>query len=283
MWRTVEFRKRVLSALVLTPTALAAVWAGGIYYWFLAFILFTGALNEWLRLVLTNGLDRKQGKWAVGASLCLQTAMLAILIVAGRILGDQFVVWNNFLLIEAGLIALAAFLASRISWRTALWSAAGIPYIGGSCLAILYLRGLPDIGLALTLYLCVVVWGTDIGAYLAGRLIGGPKLAPAISPSKTWSGLFGGMALAALGGYGVAVMADAHSPLCATLLAPALAVVAQAGDFFESYVKRRAGVKDSGKLIPGHGGILDRIDGLVFAAPGLAAFHVTAGAELSWW
>src|SRR5262249_38086187 len=105
----------------------------------------------------------------------------------------------------------------------------------------------------------------DIGAYAVGSVVGGPKLAPVISPKKTWAGLFGGMALAMILGYGALKGFDIHPPL-GMALAPLLALIAQMGDLFKSFFKRRAGVKDSGHLIPGHGGMLDRIDGLVFVA-----------------
>jgi phosphatidate cytidylyltransferase len=157
-------------------------------------------------------------------------------------------------------------------WRNAPWIAFGLPYMAGSGLALVYLRTMPDaiLGRAHVYYLLVVVWGTDIGAFLTGRLIGGPKLAPAISPNKTWAGLFGGMALAAGLGYAAAAVCGSGSLGVYTGLAVVLAVVAQLGDLFKSFFKRRAGVKDSGQLIPGHGGVLDRIDGLVFAAMFLA-------------
>jgi phosphatidate cytidylyltransferase len=119
------------------------------------------------------------------------------------------------------------------------------------------------------------VWATDIGAYFAGRSFGGPKVAPKISPNKTWSGLIGGMVGALL--LGGALCSYADLPLHLALASPALAVIAQAGDFFESWMKRRAGVKDSGALIPGHGGVLDRLDGVVTALP-VAALLVGLGA-----
>jgi phosphatidate cytidylyltransferase len=116
------------------------------------------------------------------------------------------------------------------------------------------------------LWLFLVVWATDIFAYFVGRGIGGAKLAPSISPGKTWAGLVGGMLGAAVVG-GIVSTATGGPIWLAIVAAPVLAVVAQAGDLFESLLKRRAGVKDSGTLIPGHGGALDRLDGLLFATP----------------
>ncbi len=140
-----------------------------------------------------------------------------------------------------------------------LWNAAGLVYIGVAANMLLFLRS-GIFGLSSILTVVGAVVATDIGAYFAGRTIGGPKIAPAISPSKTWSGLVGGMAGATV------VIAAGHGPDSLAAAVPAgmlLAIVAQTGDFFESWMKRRAGVKDSGKLIPGHGGFFDRVDGLL--------------------
>ncbi|MDD4615992.1 MAG: phosphatidate cytidylyltransferase, partial [Alphaproteobacteria bacterium] len=138
-------------------------------------------------------------------------------------------------------------------------------------------------GRSLLFFLLAVVWGTDIGAYVLGKLIGGKKLAPTISPGKTWAGLFGGIFFALVLGYGCAVAFGAKEPLVAALLSPVLALVAQIGDLFESFVKRQAGVKESGDLIPGHGGVLDRIDGLVSAAIFAFLFQVLLGDQINWW
>jgi phosphatidate cytidylyltransferase len=149
----------------------------------------------------------------------------------------------------------------------ALWSLAGILYLGLAAAMQMFLRN-GDAGLTSVLAVGLMVIATDIGAYFAGRTIGGPKIAPTISPSKTWAGLCGGMAAS---GVVMALLAVELSPegiegkvLLAYALGGALvAVVAQAGDFFESWMKRRAGVKDSSHLIPGHGGLFDRVDGLL--------------------
>jgi phosphatidate cytidylyltransferase len=127
-------------------------------------------------------------------------------------------------------------------------------------------------GIVYAFWAMALVWVTDIGAYFAGRAIGGPKLAPAISPNKTWAGLIGGMVLAAL--FGIVMHFAYGLALRLTLASPLLAVIAQAGDLYESWLKRRAGVKDSGNILPGHGGVLDRIDGLVPVAPVAAVLVV---------
>jgi phosphatidate cytidylyltransferase len=128
-----------------------------------------------------------------------------------------------------------------------------------------------DEGIVYTLWALALVWACDIGAYFAGRAIGGPKLWPAISPNKTWAGLIGGVVLASLFALFMHILYGL--PWRMTLATPVLAVLAQGGDLFESWLKRRAGVKDSGNILPGHGGVLDRLDGLVPVAP-LAALLV---------
>ncbi|CAG4920115.1 unnamed protein product [Acidocella sp. C78] len=153
---------------------------------------------------------------------------------------------------------------------------AGVVYAAVPGLALVWLRAGPR-GLAGVLFLLVVVWMTDIGAYAAGRLIGGPRLAPAISPGKTISGALGGLAVGVLAGLLVA-----RTP-AAILPAAVLSAVAQAGDLAESALKRRLGVKDSGRTIPGHGGLFDRLDGVLAAAPVAAALALLAhGGGLPW-
>ncbi|MGB1539806.1 MAG: phosphatidate cytidylyltransferase, partial [Rickettsiales bacterium] len=136
--------------------------------------------------------------------------------------------------------------------------------------------------LSLLLYLLAVIWATDIGAYFSGKQIGGPKMAPRISPKKTWAGLLGGMLSATIIGVILAwFFPFPHTFLQALWISPLLAVVAQIGDLFESWLKREAGMKDSGTLIPGHGGILDRVDGLTFTAPLLLLLYLILTPDLS--
>lgn len=144
------------------------------------------------------------------------------------------------------------------------WKVAGFLYALVPALALLWIRDRAPQGLELLLWVFIVTWTTDIGAYFAGRAIGGPKLAPGISPNKTVAGLIGGMLSAGLAGY--AWVELARLPLVLVGLAPLFALAAQGGDLFESWMKRRAGVKDSGSWLPGHGGALDRLDGLVVVA-----------------
>ena len=141
------------------------------------------------------------------------------------------------------------------------WSLAGFIFALVPALALLWVRDRADNGLSLVLWIFVVTWATDIGGYFVGRAFGKRKLAPAISPGKTWAGLYGGMAAAAVIGGAWVSFAELNPLLFA--LAPLFAVAAQAGDLFESWLKRRAGVKDSGDWLPGHGGVFDRLDGLL--------------------
>ena len=178
------------------------------------------------------------------------------------------------------ILVAAAACAMLYEWRRMVarwgfeWQIAGFVYALVPSLALLWIRerveaGGHRIGLELLVWVFIVTWSVDIGAYFAGRTFGGPKLAPAISPNKTWAGLIGGTVSAGL--FGALWAWTTHLPQAVYLLAPLLAVAAQGGDLFESWMKRRAGVKDSGNWLPGHGGALDRLDGLVVVATLTAA------------
>ena len=169
----------------------------------------------------------------------------------------------------AGLLALGACVMFY-EWRRIVhgwgwpWQVAGFVYALLPALALLWIRDRSPLGIELLLWVFIVTWSVDIGAYFAGRSIGGPRLAPTISPNKTWAGLLGGMAAAALfGGLWAALLS---LPQILFWLAAPFAFGAQMGDLFESWLKRRSGVKDSGSWLPGHGGALDRLDGLVVVA-----------------
>jgi phosphatidate cytidylyltransferase len=155
------------------------------------------------------------------------------------------------------------------------WKAGGFVYALIPALSMLWIRDRAPQGLELLLWVFIVTWTTDIGAYFAGRAIGGPKLAPRVSPNKTIAGLLGGMASAALAGYAWTQLTSLSAALF--WLAPLFALAAQGGDLFESWMKRKAGVKDSGNWLPGHGGALDRLDGLVIVAT------LTAGVQMAGW
>jgi phosphatidate cytidylyltransferase len=155
-------------------------------------------------------------------------------------------------------------------------------YSIAAALALLWLRHQPTFGRETILWIVACVWATDVGAYFLGSLAGGAKLAPSISPSKTWSGLVGGICFSAVVSSASGLVFDAGDTPVLALAGVAIALVAQAGDLFESAAKRRAGVKDSGRLIPGHGGLLDRIDGLIAALVAVAALRLVIGGEWPW-
>jgi phosphatidate cytidylyltransferase len=261
---------RTASALVLGPAVLLLAYLGGWFFSGFVLVLAAGAVVEWVHLVTPGHRS--------GGMLLLALAGTAGTLLAG-------------FLVDAGTGLAVAAAATLVLYAGARQGGAAfpgllafaIPYVGIGALALLWLRERPEEGLGLLAYLLLVIWATDIGAYAAGRTIGGPKLAPRISPKKTWAGLLGGMTAAAAVGYAVATAVSAAGPGGAALLGAGLAVVGQAGDLFESAIKRRFDVKDSGRLIPGHGGLLDRIDGLIAAAPVFALFHVAWGASSSWW
>lgn len=255
---------RTLSALVLAPPALAAAWAGGTAFAVLAAIAAAIMCWEW------HGMVRRgfgwSGRLAAGCSAlaCLLAMALPLWAVA---------------VVAAGALA-SAVLADTAAAR--LWTAAGALYAGLPSVALVWLRG-GVAGREVLFWLLLTVWATDIGAYGFGRMIGGPLLAPAVSPKKTWAGLLGGMVSAAAVGAAFAAIAGTGDPPMVAAGSALLAVVAQSGDLLESWVKRRWGVKDASNIIPGHGGVLDRVDGLLAAGAAVAAVTLATGAEvLSW-
>ena len=203
--------------------------------------------------------------------LAIRTATGAVLIAAALL--AAVVGGNIFAFLVAGIATLMFYEWTRLvrGWGAA-WYLSGFVYALIPALALLWIRERDAHGLALLVWAFIVTWSTDIGAYFAGRRFGRRKLAPAISPNTTVKGLFGGIVAAALFGGAWALATGLGIALLA--LAPVLAIAAQAGDLFESGMKRRAGVKDSGAWLPGHGGLLDRLDGLVPVAT------LTAAAQL---
>ena len=164
-----------------------------------------------------------------------------------------------------------------------LWAAVGGLYIGVPSVALIWLRDDPAFGGAVVWWLLLVVWATDIGAYAFGRLIGGPRLLPVVSPKKTWAGLVGGMICAAMAGFAVSRSFDIGNGTVVAAISAVGAVVAQIGDLFESWVKRRWGVKDSSGIIPGHGGVLDRVDGVLSMALVVAVLTLASGRAILIW
>ena len=193
------------------------------------------------------------------------------------------------------LLVVAVTIGLAVEWLTlcrlprarrnaAVLRPAGLGYVAVACAALLWLRDDPVAGWADVLFVLLIVWSGDIGAYLVGRWLGGPRLAPRISPGKTWSGAMGGLLAAVVVGLVIAhLFAVGGNVWRAALIAAILGIVAQSGDLLESYVKRRLEVKDSGHLIPGHGGLFDRLDGVLAAAPVAALLALALGRGVVLW
>lgn len=242
---------RTLSAAVLIPAVLADVWAGGI--WFHLFVALIGILMalEWVTIV-HRGSPVQFALHAAGA-MCGALLPLDVGLAGG-------------LAAIAVLALLSAAVALHEEGQGPAWRYLGVVYVSLPPIAFVILRQDPVHGIAAIVLIMLMVWAADTFAYFAGRIIGGPKLAPVISPKKTWAGLIGAMAGSALAAFAVARALGLEAALILVLIAGVLAIVEQAGDLFKSAMKRHYGVKDSGRLIPGHGGVIDRVDGLVAVA-----------------
>ncbi|MFD1744450.1 phosphatidate cytidylyltransferase [Rhizobium helianthi] len=252
-----ELRKRIVSAIVLAAFALTATWLGGFAFRLLSSVIALTVYYEWstiTRLAEKDFAGNAFG-WLAIAVICLN------LLFGDQGMGVPFL---GGLTITAVLLVLVR----KSSW----WLPGGIFYAGLSGIALGAIRGADEPGFVAALFVFAVVWATDILAYFVGRAIGGPKLAPRISPGKTWSGAIGGTIAGVAAGAAIFTAFFPNLGLRLLLLAFLLSVAGQIGDLFESFIKRRFGVKDSGRLIPGHGGVMDRVDGLVFA--GFAAFFL---------
>lgn len=247
---------RIISGLVLASVVLALTWVGGLPFRLLAVAISAAVFYEWTRMTRPA---HSRDMWPRVMWL-VPEACMAVLLVA---LGFGVAAVDFLLLALAATVIVAAIGFLRGS---GLWDATGIAYASLSGFALAFLRGADHAGLLAILFLFAVVWTTDTLAYFVGRAVGGPKLAPSISPGKTWSGAIGGTVAGVAAGIVVSVLAGTGNHLLPGLAALLLSVVSQIGDLFESWVKRRHGCKDSSQLIPGHGGVMDRVDGLVVAA-----------------
>jgi phosphatidate cytidylyltransferase len=248
---------RTASALILIPVVIACVWFGGL--WFKGFVLLlTGLIaHEWASIVHPKNVAQY--------ALHLSSAL------SGTVLPDMFGVEVVLLAILA-LALTSGFMVRFGNSASSKWSYFGIFYVGFPAIAFTLLRNDPTYGFASILWIFVIVWAADIFAYFAGRTIGGPKLAPVISPKKTWAGLVGAVAGSTLASSIFAYTFHLNGIFALAVLAGSLALMEQAGDLFESALKRFHGVKDSGALIPGHGGVIDRVDGLIAVAVVAAVF-----------
>ncbi len=245
-----EVLLRIASAVVLAALALGAAIASP--WTFLILVIASGVIVawEWGRLTRGEGLDLIAGIEVAAV------AAVAVLLTLGR---------PPLALIALAAAAVAVGIASRSSSHP-VWSLAGLAYAALPAAALVFLRSGPSLGAIAVLYLFAVAWTTDTASYAAGRLIGGPKLVPRISPRKTWSGFIVGILAPAVVGYAFALALKDTSAWRLALVSMALALACQLGDLLESAVKRRFGAKDMSQIIPGHGGLLDRIDGLLIAA-----------------
>ncbi|WP_116089750.1 phosphatidate cytidylyltransferase [Sphingomonas crusticola] len=239
--RSSDLGTRAAIGAALAAGAILVLLLGGYVLWMLLTAGAVLALAEWAGLVKASRV-----RLGIGALVLLAGLICALPIIWGT---DRS---------SVALLVIAALLIALLPRTSGI--ALGAAYIGTAAIAILFLREQPH-GFLLSLWTLVIVWATDIGAYFAGRRFGGAKLAPAISPNKTWAGLVGGMLAAAI--IGGAIAWFGHLPGPALWLGAPLAVAAQLGDLLESWMKRRVDVKDSGKILPGHGGLLDRIDGML--------------------
>ena len=264
-----SLRPRVLSAITLAPLPIAAIWFGS--PWLPLLTALAGAVMawEWGRLC-RRGRFGATGLVLVG--VVLATIATATLTTFGLAIG--------FALFGAGIVFWSAQGRPDLDPE---WTAFGALWVTLPCICLLWLaRGGPD-GRATLLWILAVVWATDIGAYVIGRTLGGPRLAPRWSPRKTWTGLAGGAACAALAGWTTAVWLGISPALPLVLLSAGLAIVEQFGDLAESLAKRRFGVKDSSGLIPGHGGLLVRLVGLLAVIPVVALLTLIDGRSVVTW
>jgi phosphatidate cytidylyltransferase len=245
-----DLAPRVAAAVVMGAAALAAAWLGGIVFvafWWIASVV---VLWEWQRIV---GNERLIARVFVGALILVAAALLAL--------------HNRSL---PAVLALAAAVAAvgAIGPERRMWAGAGALYAGALVVSLGLLQASPTYGLPAILWLFAIVWGADVAAYFAGRAIGGPRLWPRVSPGKTWSGAVAGAVAGAALGLAISLMLVPGSIRIDRVFSLGLgaAVVSELGDLFESSVKRRFGVKDSSRLIPGHGGLMDRLDSFIAAS-----------------
>jgi phosphatidate cytidylyltransferase len=249
---TGDLGKRVASGIVMALLAVGVVVLGGwpfVLFWAAAAV---GIFWEWIAIV-------------AGGAVAARVVGVAALITAALAAGTGQI-YAAVMALAAGAAAVAAACAPGRRG----WGAAGVAYAGIVLIAPVVLRRDRELGLLAMLFLFAVVWSTDILGYFVGRTVGGPRLAQRISPKKTWSGAGAGALGALAAGIAVVYIAGGPALLPATCVAFVLSIASQAGDLFESAVKRRFGVKDASHVIPGHGGLMDRLDGFI-AASGVAA------------
>ena len=263
-----SLNSRVISALILAPLVAGAIYIGSPVYDLLVLAAIVVMAWEWRRLCAAQHFDT------------------AGIIMTIAVVGATGLTWFQqvglaVLLVAAGAL-IVFFMIAGSEGKSSIWTIAGLLAVGLTGISLILIRRIGD-DWSVTMWLLVAVWATDINAFLVGRSIGGPKLAPKISPGKTWSGLIGGIVGAV--GWSViwALWTGVEQVGTVALLGAAIAIFAQLGDLGVSRVKRRYGVKDTGTLIPGHGGLLDRVDGIMGAVTVAILCTVLARGDMSLW
>lgn len=250
--RFADLGARIASAVVLAGAGLALVWLGGV--WTAAGAGLAGAIMavEFREVALGKGDARGTGKLVAVAGVA-GTALASALWWPGA--GLAWLAWSLLAVLLAELV--------QGRGRAALWTGLGVAYVGSAVLGLVYLRMEVAEGLLVVLWIIATVVASDVGAYFAGRLIGGPRLWRRVSPGKTWAGALGGLIAAAAAGAAIALIGGHQAPGQIALFSVGVSILAQAGDLAESAFKRHFDTKDSGSILPGHGGLLDRFDGLL--------------------
>lgn len=243
---------RLLSAIVLIPLTAIALVAGWIFFALLIALVMAGAYREWESMV-----TGREAPWPTVFIM----GLIAMIAIAHPMNGA----WASAVIFGVAVLAALAIKAPNRPWRVG-----GLIFFGFATIAFLAIRGSSGVGIWAGIFLVSIIWMTDIGAYFVGRIVGGTKLSPDVSPSKTWSGAAGGLLAGTLSGIAVWFLAGwvlgTPSPFAIGLLiSVVISISGQLGDLAESAVKRRFAVKDSGDIIPGHGGLMDRIDSLTMA------------------
>lgn len=246
-----EIIVRTVSGVTLGLVVLAITWFGGLAFKLLIVLIMLLLLLEWFRIVASRSLSAVC--WAIGSAVIAVTGLFILLGWYGLGIAAS----------ASGAVALALVRALE---KDDFWPSVGIVYAGFFGVAFTALRDSGEYGFAAIIFLFAVVWTTDIFAFFGGRRFGGPKLAPVLSPKKTWSGFLCGLVGGVLAGSIAAAFLTGSSFGWVAMLAVIVSVSGQIGDLFESAFKRRFGAKDSSGLIPGHGGVMDRMDSVVFAA-----------------
>ena len=261
---------RVLFGTFMAVTAAAVLLYSAEWFAGLVVILALFAAREWHRMVRSPAMREAVEQRPIH----LQTLITAITVLLSAFLLMEDLVWAAFAVVAIG--AAASFFFARARGDNPFWHAAGVLYLGVPALALIALRAFPLQGALIVLGMFLIVWATDTGALVFGKLIGGPRIAPKLSPGKTWAGTIGGSICGAIM-FAIYIAVLGFDVGAATLYAFAFSFVAHGGDLLESMVKRRFGTKDSGAIIPGHGGVLDRMDSTFAAAVVLALLVFGAG------